>query len=273
MRTRGRTNNCNERRSGFFRLINAMAMKCWGLHDKRAPIDVAKQFEFVLSYSTALPARLPQFYNYLLRYPNGKPTNVEDMFYWARVKFGLKPTLRIRIVQVTTMLGKPGDDLACAIAEKQLYSIHYFEAALELSFCVRGQEDLRATGLLPDHGNVIGTGGSNRHEGIDCPQSSSEPIRFESSACAHIYSRYAGSQQLRPSRGLQPFHDAPADNRTSSKTSKASGLTMVAQRSAPSCQSCEMVQKSASRRQGTDAFSARSDLLEPRFLWRKRVGR
>ncbi|MGB7731602.1 MAG: hypothetical protein WBL50_26520 [Candidatus Acidiferrum sp.] len=114
-------------------------------NDKRDPIDVAKQFEFVLSYSTALPARLPQFYNYLLRYPNGKPTNVEDMFYWARVKFGLKPTLRI--VQVTTMLGKPGDDLACAIAEKQLYSSHYFEAALELSFCVRGQEDLEQRGF------------------------------------------------------------------------------------------------------------------------------
>jgi hypothetical protein len=114
-------------------------------NDKRDPIDLAKQFEFVLSYSKALPARLPQFYNYLLGYPNGKPANVEDMFYWARVKFGLKPTLRI--VQVTTMLGKPGDDLACAIAEKQLYSSHYFEAALELSFCVRGQEDLKQRGF------------------------------------------------------------------------------------------------------------------------------
>jgi hypothetical protein len=40
-------------------------------NDKRDPTDVARQFEFMLSYSEALPARLPQFYNYLLRYPNG----------------------------------------------------------------------------------------------------------------------------------------------------------------------------------------------------------
>ena len=32
---------------------------------------------------------------YLLSYPNAKPANVEDTFYWARVKFGLKPTLRV----------------------------------------------------------------------------------------------------------------------------------------------------------------------------------
>jgi hypothetical protein len=113
-------------------------------NDKRDPIDVAKQFQFVLSYSKVLPARLPQFYDYLLQYPNGKPANTEDIFYWERVKFGLKPTLRI--VQVTTMLGKPGDDLACAIAEKQLYSSHYFEAALQLSFCVCGQ-DLKQRGF------------------------------------------------------------------------------------------------------------------------------
>ena len=114
-------------------------------NDKRDPIDVAKQFEFILSYSKVLPARLPQFYNYLLHYPDGKPAKVEDTFYWAKVKFGLKPTLRI--LQVTAMSGEPGDDLACAVAEKQLYSSHYFESALQLSFCVRGQEGPREKGF------------------------------------------------------------------------------------------------------------------------------
>ena len=63
-------------------------------NDKRDPTDVARKFAFMLSYSKALPARLPQFYNYLLRFPSERPANVEDTFYWARVKFGLKPTLR-----------------------------------------------------------------------------------------------------------------------------------------------------------------------------------
>jgi hypothetical protein len=107
-------------------------------NDKRDPIVVPEQFAYMLSYSKALPERLPDFYQYLLTYPNAKPANVEDAFYWARVKFGLKPTLRM--VQVLTMRGNPTDQVAYAIAEKQLYSSHYFETALDLSFCVRGDD-------------------------------------------------------------------------------------------------------------------------------------
>ena len=78
-------------------------------------------------------------------YPQGKPANVENSFYWARVKFGLKPTLRV--VHVLTMRGNPGDPIAYAIAEKQLYSSHYFETALDLTFCVRDTSDAKQTGF------------------------------------------------------------------------------------------------------------------------------
>jgi len=108
-------------------------------NDKRDPTEVPKQFAYMLSYSKALPERLPDFYHYLLAYPNAKPANVDDTFYWARVKFGLKPTLRV--VQVVTMRGELSDPVAYAIAEKQLYSSHYFETALDLSFCIRSTDD------------------------------------------------------------------------------------------------------------------------------------
>jgi len=108
-------------------------------NDKQDPTLVPQQFSYMLSYSKVLPQRLPDFYQYLVDYPNAKPANVDDIFYWAKVKFGLKPTLRI--VQVSTLRGNPGADVAYAIAEKQLYSSHYFETALDLSFCVRGDQD------------------------------------------------------------------------------------------------------------------------------------
>ena len=114
-------------------------------NDKRDPTEVPKQFAYMLSYTKALPARLPDFYNYLLEFPKSKPANVDDTFYWARVKFGLKPTLRI--VQLITMKGSPADAVAYAIAEKQLYSSHYFETALDLSFCVRGSDDSKQPGF------------------------------------------------------------------------------------------------------------------------------
>jgi hypothetical protein len=108
-------------------------------NDKRNPTEVPKQFAYMLSYDKVLPEQLPDFCHYLLSYPNAKPANVEDTFYWARVKFGLKPTLRV--VQVVTMRGRPDDEVAYAVAEKQLYSSHYFETALDLSFCVPGNDN------------------------------------------------------------------------------------------------------------------------------------
>jgi hypothetical protein len=114
-------------------------------NDKRDPTEVPKQFAYMLSYGKALPENLPDFYQYLLSYPKGRPANVDDTFYWATVKFGLKPTLRI--VQMVTWRGNPADSVAYATAEKQLYSSHYFETALDLSFCVPGNGDSRKPGF------------------------------------------------------------------------------------------------------------------------------
>ncbi len=124
-------------------------------NDKRDPTVVPQQFAYMLTYAKALPAYLPDFYTYLLSYPNAKPANVEDAFYWAKVKFGLKPTLRV--VQMVTMRGNPSDPVAYAIAEKQLYSSHYFETALGLSFCVRGSNDPKQLGFY-----LISTMGSEQ---------------------------------------------------------------------------------------------------------------
>jgi len=108
------------------------------MHDKRNPTNVRQQFAYMLSYATALPEQLPEFHRYLLEYPDFRLAATDDAFYWAKVKFGLKPTLRI--VHRITMRGKPGDPVIYAMAEKQLYSSHYFETALDLSFCARAGE-------------------------------------------------------------------------------------------------------------------------------------
>ena len=114
-------------------------------NDKRDPTNVPEQFAYLLSYHNALPEHVPDFYHYLLSYPQGKPAHFEETFYWAKVKFGLKPTLRI--VHMVTMRGKPSDYIACAIAQKQLYSSHYFRTALDLSVCVRDSDNAEHLGF------------------------------------------------------------------------------------------------------------------------------
>jgi len=114
-------------------------------NDKRHPTLVPEQFKYMLSYSKALPRYFPDFDNYLLNYPAGQPSDVENTFYWAKVKFGLKPTLRV--VHVLTLRRETPAGPVIVVAEKQLYSSHYFETALDLAFCIPETADSSGRGF------------------------------------------------------------------------------------------------------------------------------
>ena len=103
--------------------------------DKHHPTQVAETFQSLLSRSNALPVYMPELRSYLLDYPNAKSDNIGSQFYWEKVNFGLKPTLRI--VQAVVYRGADPSKPALAVAMKQLYASHYFQAALDLTVCVR----------------------------------------------------------------------------------------------------------------------------------------
>jgi len=103
--------------------------------DKNHPAAVAETFEALITRLGALPVYLPELNEYLLEYPKAKSDKVQAGFYWEEVNFGLKPTFRI--VQRIVYRGANPSDPAYALAEKQLYASHYFEAALDLTVCVR----------------------------------------------------------------------------------------------------------------------------------------
>lgn len=106
--------------------------------DKNHPMAVADAFRSLLSRSKALPVYLPDLNRYLLDYPNSQLSNVTSEFYWEKVNFGLKPTLRM--VQAVVYRGSGATDPAYAVAVKQLYASHYFETALDLTVCVKDQD-------------------------------------------------------------------------------------------------------------------------------------
>ena len=64
----------------------------------------------------------------------------KDWFYWERVKFGLKPTLRV--LHVVTMATDGPNGRGYVIAEKQLYASHYFHAAPDLTFCIPAPQSM-----------------------------------------------------------------------------------------------------------------------------------
>lgn len=113
--------------------------------DKDHPTELGEAFRSLLSRSKALPVYLPEVDRYLLDYPRAPSENIQSMFYWEKVNFGLKPTLRI--VQGIVYRGPRPTDPAYAIAEKQLFASHYFETALDLTVCVRDPENPERPGF------------------------------------------------------------------------------------------------------------------------------
>ena len=101
--------------------------------DKSHPTAVAETFASLLAWMKALPTYLPDLHRYLLDYPNAASNEIRSKFYWEKVNFGLKPTLRI--VQAIVYSGTSLDKPAYAVAVKQLYASHYFETALDLTVC------------------------------------------------------------------------------------------------------------------------------------------
>lgn len=109
--------------------------------DKSHPTAVAETFALLLNHMKALPMYLPELQRYLLEYPNAPSNEIRSDFYWEKVNFGLKPTLRI--VQAILYHGTSLDKPAYAVAIKQLYASHYFETALDLTVCVRDAAEER----------------------------------------------------------------------------------------------------------------------------------
>jgi hypothetical protein len=113
--------------------------------DKNHPTAVGDTFRSLLSRSSALPVYLPDLDRYLLDYPNARAEKIDSEFYWEKVNFGLKPTLRL--VQAIVYRGTGEHDSAYAIAVKQLYASHYFETALDLTVCVPDGNGANSPGM------------------------------------------------------------------------------------------------------------------------------
>lgn len=104
-------------------------------YDKEHPVHVIEQFESLLRGAPSLSNYLPDLERYLLGYPRVQLPNGESSFYWERVKFGLKPTLRMNQMVIYRGSGPSGPIDSVAI--KQLYASHYFQTALDLSVCAK----------------------------------------------------------------------------------------------------------------------------------------
>jgi hypothetical protein len=103
--------------------------------DRRLPMSVADAFT-ALSGSRELLARLgPVMSPAFAVGSKPLPRNVSEFFYWSKLDFGLKPTIRVNHVRIVPLTGR-ADGLRYVILSRQLFANHYFDAGVELRFVV-----------------------------------------------------------------------------------------------------------------------------------------
>jgi len=126
--------------------------------DTQHPARVTDQFQTMIGRASALPDVLPELRRYLLEYPNVALGGADSFFYWEKVSFGLKPTIRVNHAVIYRGTAQ-GRDFG-VVAIKQLYATHYFHTALDMSVCV----DDGAT--VAPHGFYLMTLKGSEQEGL-----------------------------------------------------------------------------------------------------------
>jgi hypothetical protein len=97
-----------------------------GIMDKKAPKTRTQEYRTLLANSPYLPEYVKEVLDYLLSYPQGKLANAEDILYWTKDEFGLKPV--VSLYHMTLYHGPKG----VLISNKLLAASHFFNAALEI---------------------------------------------------------------------------------------------------------------------------------------------
>jgi len=102
--------------------------------DKDRPALVSEQFETMVGRTAVLPDLLPELRTYLLSFPAADLAGADTFYYWEKVDFGMKPTIRVNHAVIYHPPGR-GREIS-VVAIKQLYASHYFHTALDVSMCV-----------------------------------------------------------------------------------------------------------------------------------------
>jgi hypothetical protein len=98
-------------------------------HNKEDPLRMRDEFTILFRESEMVELFAPQFTRYLQQYPRVTLKGTEDVVYWSKENFGIRPVLSVS--HLTTYL-PPGSRQAF-VATKQIYATHYFDAGLAVT--------------------------------------------------------------------------------------------------------------------------------------------
>ena len=96
------------------------------IQDKKAAKQRAQEHRALLAHSPYLVTYVKEFHDYLAAYPKGNLAGAEDILYWTKDTFGLKPV--VSGYHMTLYRSARG----AIVANRQVAATHYFNAGLEI---------------------------------------------------------------------------------------------------------------------------------------------
>jgi hypothetical protein len=105
--------------------------------DEKEPLSVAEEFRAMIAAPPAVLQRFPALDRHLTRFPAGASPAVEDIFYWSKEDVGPKVIISVTHMAIHRIAAGP---VVYAVASKQLYGSHYFDASLGLTLLLRDDQ-------------------------------------------------------------------------------------------------------------------------------------
>jgi hypothetical protein len=102
--------------------------------DASGTLSLADEFSSMVAADTATWPRVPGLRRHLLGFPSAKADGAKDLVYWSKERVHRRP-----VVSVTHLAIVPGErdsPVEYAVASRQIYAMHYFDASLGITLLI-----------------------------------------------------------------------------------------------------------------------------------------
>jgi hypothetical protein len=112
--------------------------------NKREPLSVPSELSLLAREFGFVAALAPEFMAYLRDFGPHPPDGIEQVLYWTKEDFGIRPVFRI---SHQAIYRPPNNAGATVIATSQVYADHYLDAALTVTLALDAPADDRTKGF------------------------------------------------------------------------------------------------------------------------------
>jgi len=106
--------------------------------NKREPLSVPAELSLLVDRFGFVGAFSPRFLAYLREFGPGGPDGLDEVLYWSKEDFGVRPVLRLSHQTIYRTSGGPRSIL---VATNQIYADHYLDAGLTLTMAIDAPDE------------------------------------------------------------------------------------------------------------------------------------